>query len=137
MTSAHHFINISQNILNLWIRLIFPKTRHPGLQFEHKNEAIPIRIESDMIFRNGLYMLLQQLRKNRTLLAPHSHQFSHLMHQISPKAKMRSKFMILYQPSLNGIPFIFLPPLLYIPPLSFIQRYTKTPSLLLSWVLGS
>ena len=137
MTSAHHFIDISQNILNLWMWLIFPETRHPGLQFEHKNEAIPIRIESDMIFRNGLYMLLQQLRKNRTLLAPHSHQFSHLMHQISPKAKMRSKFMILYQPSLNGIPFIFLPPLLYIPPLSFIQRYTKTPSLLLSWVLGS
>ena len=32
------------------MRLIFPETRHPGLQFEHKNEAIPIRIESDMIF---------------------------------------------------------------------------------------
>ena len=135
MISSHHFIDISQNILNLWMWLIFPETRHPGLQFEYKNEAIPIRIESDMIFRSWLYMLLQQLRKNRTLLAPHSHQFSHLMHQISPKAKMRSKFMILYQPSLNGLPFIFLPPLLYIPPLSFIQRYTKTPSLLLAWVL--
>ena len=35
MTSAHHFINISHNILNLWIRLIFPETRHPRLQFEH------------------------------------------------------------------------------------------------------
>ena len=32
------------------MRLILPETRHPGLQFEHKNEAIPIRIESDMIF---------------------------------------------------------------------------------------
>ena len=32
------------------MRLIFPKTRHPGLQFEYKNEAIPIRIKSDIIF---------------------------------------------------------------------------------------
>ena len=95
-------INISQNILNLWMRLIFPETRHLRLQFEHKNEAIPILIESDII---------------------------------SPKGKMRSRFMILYQPSLNGIPFIFSPPLLYKPPLSFIQKHTKTPSLLLSWVL--
>ena len=136
MTSAHHFIDISPNILNLWMRLIFLETRHLGLQFEHKNEAIPIRIESDMIFWSWLYMLLQQLRENRTLLAPHSHQYSHLMHQISPKAKMRSRFMILCQPSLNGFPFIFPPPLLYIPPSHSFQD-TKTPSLLLSWVLGS
>ena len=134
MISAHHFIYISQNILNLWMRLIFPETRHPGLQFEHKNEAIPIRIESDMIFQSWLYMLLQQLRENRTLLTPHSHQSSHLMHQISPKAKMRSRFMILCQPSLNGLPFIFPPPLLYIPSLSFIPR-RKTPYLLIFWVL--
>ena len=127
MTSAHYFINISQNILNLWMRLIFPETRHPGLQFEHKNEAIPIRIESYMIFRSWLYMLLQQLRENRTLLAPHSHQSFHLMHQIFPKAKMRSRFMILCQPSLNGLPFIFPSPLLYIPPLSFILEHTKLP----------
>ena len=134
MTSAHLFINISQNILNLWMRLIYPETRHPGLQFEHNNEAIPIRIESDMIFRSWLYMLLQQLRKNRTLLAPHSHQSFHFMHQISSKAKMRSKFMILCQPSLNGLPFIFPPPLLYILPLSFIPKTQKNPpsSLLLN-----
>ena len=125
MTSAYHFINISQNILNLWMRLIFPETRHPGLQFEYKNEAIPIGIESDMIFWSWLYMLLQQLRENRTLLAPHSHQYSHLMHQISPKAKMRSRFIILCQLSLNGLPFIFPPPLLYILPLSFIPRQKK------------
>ena len=38
------------------MRLIFPETRHPGLQFEHKNEAIPIIIELDMIFlRLALY----------------------------------------------------------------------------------
>ena len=135
MTSANHFINISQNILNLWMRLIFPETRHPRLQFEHKNEAIPIRIELDMIFRSWLYMLLQQLRENRILFAPHSHQSFHLMHQIFPKAKMRSRFMILCQPLLNGISFIFPSPLLYILPLSFIPGHTKTPSLLLSWVL--
>ena len=136
MTSAHHFINISQNILNLWMILIFPETRHPGLQFEHKNETIPIRIESDMIFWSWLYMLLQQLRENQILLAPHSHQSFHSMHQISPKAKMRSRFMILCQPSLNDLPFIFLPPLLYILPLSFIpETHKKPPSLLLSWVL--
>ena len=125
MTSAHHFINIFQNILNLWMRLIFPETRHPRFQFEYKNEAILIRIKSDMIFRSWLYMLLQQLRENRTLLAPHSRQSSHLMHQISPKAKMRSRFMILCQSSLNGLPFIFPPPLLYKSPISFIPKHTK------------
>ena len=117
------------------MRLIFPETRHLGLQFEHKNEAIPIRIESDMIFQIWLYILLQQLRENRTLLAPHSHQSFHLMHQISPNAKMRSRFMILCQPSLNGLPFIFSPPLLYKPLLSFILGYTEKKlisSLLLS-----
>ena len=108
------------------MRLIFPETKHPGLQFEHKNETIQIRIESDMIFRSWLYRLLQQLRENRTLLAPHSHQSPHLMHQIFPKAKMRSMFMIFCQPSLNDFSFIFLPPLLYIPLLSFIQRH-KNP----------
>ena len=127
MTSAHHFIDISLNTLNLWMRLIFPETRHPGLQFEHKNKAIPIRIKSDMIFRSWLYMLLQQLRENRTLLAPHSHKSFHFIHKIFPKAKMRSRFMILCQPSLNGLPFILPPLLLYIPPLSFILRHKKNP----------
>ena len=72
-------------------------------------------------------MLLQQLRENRTLLAPHSHQSFHLMHQISPKAKMRSRFMILCQPSLNGLPFIFSPPLLYKPPSPSFQNRQKPP----------
>ena len=127
MISAHHFIDISQTILSLWMRLIFPKSRHPGLQFEHKNKTILIIIKLDMIFWSWLYMLLQQLRENRTLLAPHSHHSSHLMHQISPKAKMRSRFIILYQPSLNGLPFIFPSSLLYIPLLSFIPRHKKPP----------
>ena len=88
-----------------------------------------------MIFRNQLYMLLQQLRKNRTCLAPHSHQSFHLMHQISPKAKMRSRFMIFCQPSLNGLPFIFFPPLLYKPPsLLHSKTHKNTP---LSYLLLS
>ena len=37
------------------MRLIFPETRHMGLQFEHKNETIPIRIESDMILLNRTF----------------------------------------------------------------------------------
>ena len=127
MTSAHHFINISQTIFNIWMWLIFPETRHPGLQFEHKNETISIRIESDMIFQSWLYRLLQQLRENWILLASHSHQSPHLMHQISPKAKMRTRFMILCQPSLSDLPFIFSPPLLYKPPISFIPRHIKNP----------
>ena len=112
----------------------FPETRHLGLQFEHKNEAIPIIIESDMLFRSWLYMLLQQLRENRNLLTPHSHQYLHLMHQISLKTKMTSRFMILFQPSLNGLSFIFSPPLLYKPSLLHSKKQ-KTLSLPLSWVL--
>ena len=136
MTSAHHFIDISLNILNLQIKLIFPETRHPGLQFEHKNETIPIRIESDMIFWSWLYRLLQQLQGNQTLLAPHSHQSPHLMHQISSKAKIRSRFMIFFQSSLNGLLFIFLLPLLYKPLISFISKHKKkTLSLPFSWLL--
>ena len=52
MTSAHNFIDISQNILNLWMRSIFSETKYPGLQFEYKNDTIPIKIESSMIFWN-------------------------------------------------------------------------------------
>ena len=125
MTSAHHFIDISQTILNLRMRLIFIETRHPGLQFKHKNEKIPIKIESDIIFRSQLYRLLQQLWENQTWLTPNSHQSFHLMHKIFPKAKMRFRFMIFCQPSLNGIPFIFSPSLLYKPPHSFISKHTK------------
>ena len=88
-----------------------------------------------MIFQRWLYRLLQQLWENRTLLALHSHQSPHLMHQISPKAKIMSRFMILCQPSLNDVPFIFPQLLLCIPPLSLIPKHTKTPisSLLLSY----
>ena len=135
MTSTHHFVDVFLSILNLWIKLIFPETRHSGLQFEYKNETISIRIEPDMIFWSYLYRLLQQLRKNRTWLAPHSHQSFYLMHQISSKTKIRSRFMIICQPLLNGFPFMFSPPLLYKPPISFIPRHKKLSSLLFSWVL--
>ena len=120
-----------------WMRLIFPETRYLGLQFEHKNEAISIRIESDMIFWSWLYMLLQQLRENQTLLAPHSYQSSYLMHQISPNAKMRSRFMVLCQSSLNGLPFIFSPSLLYKSSFSFILRHKKPPLFPSLWVVLS
>ena len=119
------------------MRLIFPETRHPGFQFEHKNETIPIRIESDMIFRNWLYRLLQQLWENRTSLALHSYQSPHLMHQISQKVKMRSRFIILCQPSLNGLPFIFSPPLLYKPPSPSFQSTLKKKTPLSSLLLSS
>ena len=109
------------------MRLIFPEIRHLGFQFEHKNETIPIIIESNMIFRNQLYRLLQQLRENRTWLTPYSHQSFHLMHQISPKAKMRFRFMIFCHLSLNGFPFIFSPSLLYKPPSPSFQSTQKTP----------
>ena len=52
MTSTHHFIDMSQNILNLLVRLTSQEIRHLGLQFEYKNEAILIRIEKYMIFRS-------------------------------------------------------------------------------------
>ena len=132
MTSAHHFIDISQNTFNLWMRLIFSETRHSGLQFKYKNETIPIRIESDMIFRSWLYRLLQQLRENRTLLAPHSHQSPHLMHQIFPKAKMRSRFIILCQPSLNSLHSYFLHHYYIYPSFHSFQDKKKAPSLLFS-----
>ena len=127
MTTAHHFIDISQNILNLWMRLIFLETRHLGLQFAHKNKTIPIRIESKMIIQIGSTGYYNSYRKTKFWLAPHSHQSFHLMHQISPKTKIKSRFMILYQPSLNGLSFILLPPLLYKPSISFILEDTQKP----------
>ena len=137
MTSAHHFIDISQNILNLWMRLIFPEIRHLRLQFEHKNETIPIRIESYMFFEVGSTSYYRSYGKTEFGLAAHSHQSLHLIHRIFPKAKIRSRFMILFQPSLNDISFIFPPPLLYKPFLSFIPGYTqKKPPLFSSLLLS-
>ena len=81
-------------------------------------------------------MLLQQLRENRIFLAPHSHKSFHLMHQIFPNAKMRSRFMIPCQLSLNGFPFIFPPPLLY-KPLSPSFQDKKNPPLFSSLLLSS
>ena len=80
-----------------------------------------------MIFLSWLYKLLQQLQENRILLTPHSHQSFHLMPQIFPKVKMRSRFMILCQPLLNSISFIFPQPLLYNPPSPPFQSTQKNP----------
>ena len=132
MTSTHHFIDISQNILNLWMRLIFSETKHSELQFKHKNETIPIRIESNMIIQSWLNRLLLHLRENWILACSSIPPIFHLMHRISSKAKMRSRFMILCQPLLNGLSFIFPPPLLYKHLFSFIPKHTKNP---FSWVL--
>ena len=126
------------------MRLIFPETRHLRLQFEHMNETILIRIESDMIFRSWLYGCYSNYGKTEFWLTPHSHQSLHLIHQIFPNAKIRSKFMILCQPPLNGLLFLFPQPLLYKLPHSSIPRHKnpifspflssrKLSSLVISW----
>ena len=86
------------------------------------------------LFKVGFTGYYNNYRKTKFWLVPHSHQSLHLMHQIFPKAKMRSRFIILYQPSLNDLLFIFSPPLLYKSSLSFISVHTKNliSSLLLS-----
>ena len=87
-----------------------------------------------LFFKVGFIGYDSSYGKTEFWLAPHSHQSFHLMHQIFPKTKMRSRFMIPYQLSLNGFPFIFPPPLLYKPLSPSFQRTQKTPlsSLLLS-----
>ena len=126
MTSAHNFIDISQNILNLWIRLIFPETRHLRLQFcaQERDNSNQNWVRYDFS-KLALQVITAAMVKPNFDLLFTPHQSLHLMHQIFPKAKMRSKFMILCQPSLNGLPFIFFPPLLYKPSLSFIPKHIK------------
>ena len=126
MTSAHNFIDISQNILNLWIRLIFPETRHLRLQFcaQERDNSNQNWVRYDFS-KLALQVITAAMVKPNFDLLFTPHQSLHLMHQIFPKAKMRSKFMILCQPSLNGLPFIFLVPLLYKPSISFIPKHTK------------
>ena len=127
MTSAHHFIDISQNILNIWMRLFFPETRHLGFNLSTRMRQFRSELWQIWFFKISCIGYYSSYGKTEFWLAPHSHKYFHLMHQISPKTKMRSRFMILCQPSLNDLPFIFSPPLLYKPPISFIQRHTKPP----------
>ena len=136
MTSAHNFIDISQNILNLWIRLIFPETRHLRLQFcaQERDNSNQNWVRYDFS-KLALQVITAAMGKPNFDLLFTPHQSLHLMHQIFPKAKMRSRFMILCQPSLNSLPFIFSPPLLYKPPSPSFQSTQKTSFLLLSWVL--
>ena len=114
MTFAHLFIDISQNILNLWMRLIFPKTRHLGFQFEHKNETISIRIDEDMIFLNLALQPIIVVMGKPNFACSSLPPISKFNAPNFPKGyKMRSRFMIHCQPSLNDILFIFSPPLLH------------------------
>ena len=79
-------------------------------------------------FKVGSIGCYSNYGKTEFWLVSYSYQSFHLMHQIFPKAKMRFRFMILCQPSLNGLSFIFPLPLLYIPPISFIPKH-KNPYL--------
>ena len=136
MTSAHHFVDIPQNIFNLWMRLIFLETRHPEFQIELKNETIPIRIKEDMIFLNFALQAITVVTGKLNFACFSLPPISKFNAPNFPKAKIRSRFMILCQPSLKDILLIFSPLLLYKPPsLSSIPKHTKTPSLFLSWVL--
>ena len=125
MTSAHHFVDISQTILNLWMRLIFPETRHSGFNLSITMRQFQSELSQIWFFEVGSTGCYNSYGKIEFWLTPHSYQSPHLMYQISPKAKIRSRFMILCQPSLNGLPFIFPLPLLYKLPLSFIPRHDK------------
>ena len=135
MTSAHHFINISQNILNLWMRLIFPKTRHPGIWAQEWGNSDQNWVRYDFS-KLTLYAVIAVTGKSNFACSSLSSIFT-FNAQISLKTKMRSRFMILYQPSLNGLSFMFPSPLLYKPPLSFIPRHKKTLPLFSSLHLSS
>ena len=100
-----------------------------GFNLTTKTRQFQSELNSIWFFEIGSTGCYSSYGKTEFWLAPHSHQSPHLMDWISPKAKMRSRFMILCQPSLNDLPFIFSPPLLYKPPLSFIPKHTKNPPL--------
>ena len=100
-----------------------------GFNLSTRMRQFRSKLRQIWFFKVGSIDCYSNYRKTEFWLAPHSHQSFHLMHQISPKDKMRSRFMILCQPSLNGILFIFPPPLLYKLPLSFIPRYKKSSPL--------
>ena len=133
MTSAHNFIDISQNILNLWIRLIFPETRHLRLQFcaQERDNSNQNWVRYDFS-KLALQVITAAMVKPNFDLLFTPHQSLHLMHQIFPKAKMRSKFMILCQPSLNGLPFIFLHHYYINLPSPLFQNTQKTSYIFLS-----
>ena len=87
-----------------------------------------LKLSKIWLFEIGFIGCYSSYRKTEFWLVPHSHQSFHLMHQISPKTKMRSKFIIFCQTSLNDLPFIFPLSLLYKPPLLH-SKTKKTPSL--------
>ena len=93
-----------------------------------------IPLFSNFFIKNGSHGTIYTFKNYfATVISAISFQFQQnksypnrpLMHQIFPKAKMRSRFMILCQPSLNDFPFIFPPPLPYKLSPSFIPKHTK------------
>lgn len=133
MTFTHHFIDISTNIFNLWVRLIFPKTRHLGLHFKHNNEPIPIRIEKIWFFKVNSENCYKSYKKNRG--------FRHLASSsLQPTSKYWNRVgswfsLILHQSSLNTLLFIFSPSLLYKSFISSILGHIEISSPLSYWVL--
>ena len=127
MTSAHHFIHISQNILNLWMRLISQKLDIWGFNLSIRMRQFQSKLSQIWFFEIGSTSYYNNYGKIEFWLAPHFHQSFHLMNQIFPNAKMRSRFMILCQPSLNDILFIFPQPLLYKTPPLLHSKTHKNP----------
>ena len=113
----------------------FPRNDIWGFNLSIRMRQFQSELSQIWFFEIGSTSCYSNCGKIEFWLAPHFHQSFHLMNQIFPNAKMRSRFMILCQPSLNGLLFIFPQPLLYKPPISFIPRHTKTPSLSSFWVL--
>ena len=92
-----------------------------GFNLSTRTRQFQSELSQKWFFEVGSTGCYNSYGKTEFWLAPHSHQSLHLMHQIFPKAKIRSRFMILCQTSLNGLPFIFPPPLLYKPSVFFIS----------------
>ena len=121
MTFAHYFIDISHNIFNLWMRLIFPETKHPRLQFEHKNEAIPIIWAQEWGNSDQNWV---------------RYDFSKLAIQAVTAITGKPNFTC--SPlSLNGILFIFPLSLPYKPPYSFIISWSFWDSRYWLWLIFS
>ena len=138
MTYAHHFVDISQNILNLWVRLIFPELDIRVFNLSTRARQFRLKLSKIWFSEFGSAGCYKSYEKNQILghfvcssLSPTS-TFNALAFS---KYWNRLFSLILCQPSLNDLQFIFSPPLLYKLFLFSILKHTKTPYLLLSWIL--
>ena len=101
ITSAHHFVDISHNILNLWVRLIFPKTRHLGFNLSTKMRRFWLELKKIWFSEFSSEKCYSAKGKTKVLdiwLAYHSHQLPNLMHWLSLNTEIGSRFMILFDP---------------------------------------